>query len=70
VLAHHPGMIASKKCCEINAIVSGGIRFFAVLSGAYGGRNRKKTPMLAPQPRSGALWVSNSNLLFEQKDRT
>jgi hypothetical protein len=33
VLAHHPGMTRSQNCSGINAIVSSGVRFFAVLSG-------------------------------------
>jgi hypothetical protein len=37
----------SKKCCGINAIVSGGVLFFAVLSGAYGGEMPNPTACAA-----------------------
>jgi hypothetical protein len=42
-----------KKAMGINAIVSGGRLFFAVIQGADGAKLRWR--MLAPLPRSGAL---------------
>jgi hypothetical protein len=53
-------LIDSGKCARtlknpigINAIVSGGRLFFAVIQGADGAKLRRR--MLAPLPRSGAL---------------
>jgi hypothetical protein len=42
-----------KNTIGINAIVSGGRLFFAVIQGADGAKLQRR--MLAPPPRSGAL---------------
>jgi hypothetical protein len=47
---NRPGL---KNTIGINAIVSGGRLFFAVIQGADGAKLRRR--MLAPLPRSGAL---------------
>jgi hypothetical protein len=46
-----PGPLKNTK--GINAIVSGGRLFFAVIQGADGAKLRRR--LLAPAPRSGAL---------------
>jgi hypothetical protein len=65
-----------KKCCGINVIVSGRAGF----SPYSQGHDRLEiesvfcvrgaAQMLAPQHRSGALWISNSDPFFEERDRT
>jgi hypothetical protein len=45
------------KGCGINLIMSRGAGFLPYLARAHGGE--MSCPMLAPSPRSGALWTSN-----------
>jgi hypothetical protein len=51
-----------------NAIVSRRAGFSPLFGGTHG--SEMSGQMLAPQPRSGALWTSNSDPFCEEKDQT
>ena len=60
-----PGMTirnAQENACGINAIVSRRAGFSPYLARAH--RHEMSRSMLAPSPRSGALWTSNSRPVF------